>query len=103
MSQVIDPVFYERLSRIEREARLRKKPRSHQEGGGLIDSHLLGAPASVGLAHVGGRLDGRDELEDDVDDTDQADDRAGDDAQDAVVEQDGADEDVDYFGVLAYA
>ena len=63
--------------------------------GGLIDSHLLRAPAGVGLAHVGGRLDGGDELEDDIDDADQADDRAGDDAQDAIVEEDGADEDVD--------
>lgn len=70
---------------------------SHHDGGRLIDSHLLGAPAGVGLAHVGGRLDGGDELEHDVDDADQADDRAGDDAQDVVVEEDGADEDVDWF------
>lgn len=58
---------------------------------------LLGAPAGVGLAHVGGRLDGRDELEDGVADTDQADDGAGNDAEDAAAEEDGSDEDVDCF------
>lgn len=56
---------------------------------------LLGTPAGVGLAHVGGGLDGRDELEDGVADTDQADDGAGNDAEDAAAEEDGSDEDVD--------
>lgn len=56
--------------------------------------HLLGAPAGVGLAHVGGRLDAGDELEDDVADADEADEGAGDDAQHAVVQQDRADKDV---------
>lgn len=55
---------------------------------------LLGAPALVGLAHIGGRLDGGDELEDGVGDTDEADDGASDDAQGTVVEQDGTDKDV---------
>ena len=56
---------------------------------------LLGAPALVGLAHVGGGLDGGDELEGDVGDADEADDGAGDDAEDGQAEQDGADEDVE--------
>lgn len=62
---------------------------------GEVSLHLLRTPASVGLPHVGGRLDGRDELEDDVADADEADDGARDDAQHAVVEQDGAYEDVE--------
>ena len=57
--------------------------------------HLLGAPAGIGLAHVGRRLNGRDELETAVGQANKADDGAGDDAQDVVVEEDGADEDVD--------
>lgn len=61
----------------------------------MILLYLLGAPALVGLAHVGGGLDGGDELEGDVGEADQADDAAGDNAQDAVVEEDGADEDVE--------
>ncbi len=64
-------------------------------GGVWIILDLLGAPALVGLAHVGGGLDGGDELEGDVADADEADDAARDDAQDAVVEQDAADEDVE--------
>lgn len=56
---------------------------------------MLGTPAGVGLAHVGGRLDGRDELEDGVADTDQADDGAGNDAEDAAAKEDGSDEDVE--------
>ena len=56
---------------------------------------LLGAPALVGLANVGGGLDGGDELEGDVGDADEADDGAGDDAEDGQAEQDGADEDVE--------
>lgn len=57
--------------------------------------HLLGAPAGIGLAHVGGRLDGGYELEHDVADADEADNGAGDDAQPAVVQQNRADEDVE--------
>lgn len=61
----------------------------------ILHLHLFGAPASVGLAHVGRRLDGGDELENDVADTNEADDGAGEDAQDAVVQEDGADKDVE--------
>ncbi len=57
---------------------------------------LLGAPASVRLAHIGGRLDGRDVLEGDVDNADDADEGASQYPQDVGVEQEGADEDVDY-------
>lgn len=56
---------------------------------------LLGAPALVGLAHVGGGLDGGDELEGDVADADDADDGARDDAQHVVVQQDATHEDVE--------
>lgn len=56
--------------------------------------HLLCAPAGVGLPHVGGRLDRRDELEDNVANTDEADNGARDDAQHAAVQQDRAYEDV---------
>ena len=56
---------------------------------------LLGAPALVGFPHVGGRLDGRDELEDDVDDAGEADDGAGDDGQGVLAQDDGTDEEVD--------
>lgn len=59
----------------------------------------LGAPPGVGLAHVGGGLDGGDELEGDVGDADDADDAAGDDEPGAVAEDEAADEDVD-LGVL---
>jgi hypothetical protein len=57
---------------------------------------LLGAPAGIGFAHVRGRLDGRNELEDDIGETDDADDGAGNDTEDAAAEDDGADEDVDW-------
>lgn len=60
-----------------------------------LSLHLLGAPAGVGLPHVGGGLDGGDELEDGIADADEADDGARDYAQDVAVEQDGADEDVE--------
>lgn len=56
---------------------------------------LLGAPAGVGLPHVGRRLDGGDELEDDVAHADEPHDGASNDAQHAVVQQDGAHEDVE--------
>lgn len=56
---------------------------------------LLGTPALVGLAHVGRRLDGGDELEDKVGNTGDTDDGGGDLTQDVVVEENAADEDVD--------
>lgn len=55
----------------------------------------LGAPAGVGLPHVGGGLDGGDELETDVGEADDADDAAADDEPEAVAEDEAADEDVD--------
>jgi hypothetical protein len=57
--------------------------------------YLLGAPAGVGLPHVGGGLDGGDELQDGVADADEADDGTRDYAQDVAVQQDGADKDVE--------
>jgi hypothetical protein len=57
--------------------------------------NLLSAPTRVGVAHVRWGLDGRDVLEDDVAEADQADDGAGDILEPALVEDDGADEDVD--------
>lgn len=57
---------------------------------------LLSTPTLVGLAHVGGGLNGGDELEGHVCDTDQTDQRAVNDAKCAVVQQDGTDKDVDY-------
>lgn len=56
---------------------------------------LLGAPALVRLAHIGGRLDRRNELQHQVSNTSDADDGGGDLAEDVVVEKDAADEDVD--------
>ena len=55
----------------------------------------LGAPAGVGLPHVGGGLDGGDELEADVGEADDADDAAADDEPEAFAEDEAADEDVD--------
>lgn len=60
---------------------------------GLLD--LLSTPALVSLAHVGRGLDRRNELESDVADTNEADNAAGNDAEDMVVEEDRADEDVE--------
>lgn len=57
--------------------------------------YLLCAPAAVGLAHVGWRLDLGDELEDDVGDADEADNGAGNDLEDIVGEKNGANEDVE--------
>ncbi len=79
----------------------RSNPRQQHPPPSSVDDHahpsldLLGAPAGVRLAHVGWGLDGWDELEGDVADADDADDGAGNDAEDAVVEQDAADKDVD--------
>jgi hypothetical protein len=57
--------------------------------------HLLSAPASVGLAHVGRRLNGRDKLEHAVSQADDTDNGASNDAQGMVVQEDRANEDVD--------
>lgn len=59
---------------------------------------LLRAPVVV-LAHVRGWLYRGNVLEDDVSNTDEADDRAGDVAQDTIVQQERADEDVDYLQI----
>lgn len=56
---------------------------------------LLGAPAGVGLAHVGRGLNGGDELEDGVADANEADEGAGNDAEDAAAEENGSHEDVE--------
>lgn len=74
-------------------------PSSSSSSSPAFSLDLLGTPALVGLAHVGRGLDGGDELECDVGDADEADDGAGDDAQNVIGEEDGADEDVDFFFV----
>jgi hypothetical protein len=56
---------------------------------------LLGSPPSVGFTHVGGRLDGGDELEDDVSEADHADDSAGNDTENTGTQDYGANKDVD--------
>lgn len=56
---------------------------------------LLSTPALVRLAHVRRRLDGRDELQGHVSDTGEANQGGGDDAEHVVVQQNGANEDVD--------
>lgn len=56
---------------------------------------LLSAPSLVRLAHVGRRLNRRNELEHDVSDTNDTDNGGSNLAQNGVVEQDTADEDVD--------
>lgn len=62
---------------------------------GALD--LLGAPARVlGFAHVAGRLNGGEELEDDICDTGDSDDATGDLADKQLAEEKGADEDVDW-------
>lgn len=63
---------------------------------------LLGAPAGISFPHIGRGLDGGDEFEDDVGDTDEADNGAGDDAEDAVVEEDASDKDVDYPSITTW-
>ena len=51
--------------------------------------NLLGTPASgLGLAHVGRRLDRRNELEANVADADEPNDGAGNDSHPAVVQED---------------
>lgn len=66
--------------------------------GGL---NLLGAPASVCLAHVARGLDGGDELEDDVGDTDNTNDATSDLGEDHVPEDEAAEEDIDWAGLEA--
>lgn len=61
--------------------------------------HLLGAPAGIGLAHVGRRLNGGHKLKHAVGQADDADNGASNDAQGVVVEEDGADENVDFRAV----
>lgn len=56
---------------------------------------LLGAPTSIGLAHVRRGLNRRNELKGNVADTNQTDNRASDDVENLVVEQDAADKNVD--------
>lgn len=59
---------------------------------------LLSTPTLVRLAHVGGRLDGGDELQHHVGNTSDADDRGGDLAEDVAVQNDAANEDIDWRG-----
>lgn len=55
----------------------------------------MGTERSGSPRRVGGGLNRGDELESDVGETDEADQRTVDDAQHVVVQQNGADEDVD--------
>lgn len=65
--------------------------------GGLVILNLLGAPTGIRLAHVRRGLDRRDELERSVRDADEADDGTADDLPDGSgLEDDDADEDVDW-------
>jgi hypothetical protein len=75
-----------------RPTRVMQNGSSHRDASHL---DLLGTPALVGLAHVGGGFDGGNELEDDVADTGDADDGGGNLTQDVSVKDDAADEDVD--------
>ena len=68
----------------------------HAKGAARLDG--FGTPAGVGLAHVGGGLDGGDEFEGDVGETDDADDATRDDEPGAVAEDEAAAEDVDWWG-----
>ena len=62
-----------------------------------LDLDLFGAPPGIRLAHVRGRLDGRDELKGSVRDANEPDDGTPDDLPRRVaVEDDDADEDVDF-------
>jgi hypothetical protein len=58
---------------------------------------LLRAPSGISLAHVGRWLNRWDEFEDGVSQSNQANNRTNDVAENVVVEEDGSDEDVDYF------
>lgn len=57
---------------------------------------MLGAPTSIGLAHVRRGFDSRDEFEDDVGETNDAYNTTGDVVDDHAPEEQAADEDVDY-------
>jgi len=61
--------------------------------------NLLRAPAGVRFPHVGRGFDGGNELEGDISHTDQANDGAGNNSQDAVVEEDAANEDIDWEAI----
>lgn len=69
---------------------------SNQIGSDKDPLDLLSTPALVGLAHVGGGLNGRNELQDQVTDTGDADNRGGNLAQDVAVQQNAADKDIDW-------
>lgn len=56
---------------------------------------LLSTPTLVRFAHVRRGLNGGNELEDEVADTDETDNGAGNVTQHQIVQQDGANEDVD--------
>lgn len=64
--------------------------------------NLLGPPTLVRLAHVRRRLNGRDELKDQVCDTDDTNDATGNLAQNVVVQEDRTNEDVDWTEGLAH-
>lgn len=57
---------------------------------------LLGSPALVGFAHVGWGLNGGNEFQYEVADTNYSNNRSGDFAKDVVMQQQTADEDVDW-------
>lgn len=60
---------------------------------------MFGAPTgNLGLAHVCGRLNRRDKLENNVADADNADNRAGNFAENGITKDEATDEDVDYRG-----
>lgn len=65
---------------------------------GAAGLDLLSTPALVGLAHVGGGLDGGNELESQVSETSETDDGASDVAEHVAVEEKTANEDVDWGG-----
>lgn len=57
--------------------------------------NLLSAPTSIGLTHVGGGFDGRNELESHVSDTSKTNNATGNLAKDAAAEDKATEEDVD--------
>lgn len=56
---------------------------------------LFRTPALVGLTHVGGRFDGRNEVQDNISQTDEPNDRTRNVSQHVTVQQDRSNEDVD--------
>lgn len=67
-----------------------------------ILDNLLGAPALVGLTHVGRGFDRRDEFQDDVTDTKDADNRCSNVLQDVAVENETPDKDIDFTKMSAH-